>query len=262
MTSMPMAVGCCVSTDLSRLEVLKAARVDFCELPVASLLMGDQQPFSGVVEAVGASGVPARAANVLLPGDLRIVGPIVDQDRIDRYLGTAIDRMATLGIETVVLGSGASRAVPEGFAREEALTQMESFVRSAVEVAAGRGLTIALENLRTEETNLLNTVAEAAAFIRERDLTGARLIADVYHMEENGEDVDLASRHADLVAHVHLADTRRLPPGQGNRDLARFVRGLRESGYAGRWSIECRWFDFTNEAPAAIEHVRRLLAAA
>ncbi|HXM57903.1 MAG TPA: TIM barrel protein, partial [Candidatus Dormibacteraeota bacterium] len=196
-----MRLGCCISEE-AQLAVLERAAAQFCELPVARALMAEDGGFERLASRLEASEVPARASNVFLPGDLRVVGPSVDADRLDEYVGTALRRMERLGIGVVVIGSGAARTVPEGFDRERALEQFARLLRDVAARGADHGVTVALEPLRPQETNLLNTVAESAAFLHEREVGPARLLADLYHMREQGESFDVLGEVVDLLAHV------------------------------------------------------------
>src|SRR5439155_17830997 len=149
-----------------------------------------------------------------------------------------------------------ARSVPDGFDRDRALAQFEALLRDVAERGAGHGVTVVLEPLRPAETNLLNTVAESAAFLRERDAGPARLLADLYHMREQGESMDVLGQTADLLSHVHVAGVGRGRPGPDAEDLEPFLRALHEAGYRGDCSIECRWDDFPAEAPPGLEHLR------
>jgi sugar phosphate isomerase/epimerase len=253
-----MRVGCCIST-LDQLEVLEQTGADFCELQVTRLARLEASEFAALAARLAGSSAPARRANVLLPSDLAVVGPMVDVDRLHEYLQLALDRLSGLGVEVAVFGSGASRRVPDGFDGGRALDQLAEFVRRLAAAAAERRITVAVEHLRREETNLLNTLADAADFIRGRGLVGVALLADVYHLYEERESLDVLADCAGLVAHVHLADSGRRPPGQGDWDLLAFLAELNRGGYRGDVSIECAWTDFAAEAPAAVAQVRVLV---
>jgi sugar phosphate isomerase/epimerase len=250
-----MRLGCCIST-AEQLAVLERCGADFCELPVARALMDGEEAFEELARRLGASPVPARACNVFLPGGLRIVGPDVDEPALGRYVETALQRMERLRVQVLVVGSGAARTVPGGFERDRALEQLEGFLRGLAAHAAPRGLTVALEPLRARETNLMNTVAESAEFLRARDAGGTRLLADLYHMREQGEPLGALVEAAGLLAHAHVAGVARRRPGPDAEDLEPFLRRLREAGYGGDCSIECTWADFPAEAPEAVEHMR------
>jgi D-psicose/D-tagatose/L-ribulose 3-epimerase len=256
-----LPVGCCASSaDLPALEA--APGLEFIELPVAKSLMGSAHEFDQLGAAIGRSPLAARAANVFLPASLKVVGPDATPDELSTYAATALDRARRLGVAIVVFGSGASRTVPAGFSRERALDQFADAVRMVDELASSGGVTLALEPLSSKETNLLNSLGEAAAFLRQRGLDGVRLVADLWHMECEAEDLQVLNGLGGRVAHAHVAAAERLAPGQAPDSIERFLRHLRQAGYEGACSIECRWSDLVAELPAAVRRVRDAATAA
>ncbi len=249
-----MRLGCCISGE-DQLAALEGW-ADYCELPVARALMGSDEAFERLAAGLAASSVPAQACNVFLPGQRKVVGPEVDSSGLRAYVASALARMERLGIRMLVVGSGAARAVPDGFDRERGLEQFEAFLRDVAVRATDHGVTVALEPLRPQETNLLSTVAESAAFLRERDVGPARLLADLYHMREQQEPLEVLADTVDLLAHVHVAGVERGRPGPDANDLEPFLRNLRQAGYGGDCSIECTWRDYAAEAPRALQHLR------
>jgi len=250
-----MRLGCCIS-DGNQAAALEMAGAEFCEVSVARAVMAPGDGYERLAASLAESRVPVRAANVFLPGDLRVVGPDADGGRLREHAATALARLERLGVRVLVFGSGRARAVPEGFDRERALEQFAGVLREVATEAAGHGVTVALEPLRPAETDLLNTVAESAAFIRERDVGPARLLADLYHMREQGEAFDVLGECADLLVHVHVAGVARRRPGPDAEDLEPFLGALRAAGYAGDCSIECQWTDFAAEVPQAVADLR------
>jgi len=67
-----------------------------------------------------------------------------------------------------------------------------------------------------------------------------RLLADLYHLAVNGDDIDAAiTNHADRVGHVQIADAPdRHEPGTGDLDLGRHLRALETAGYTGWVGLE------------------------
>ncbi len=137
---------------------------------------------------------------------------------------------------------------------EAATADFIEAVARAADAFAPAGITVCVEPLRRAETNVLNTVAEAAALAS--SLPGVRVTADMYHMMENGESLQFEGIGG-LIGHAHVADTARVPPGQGSADFGAFFRALRQAGYTGRVSIECAWTDFGEEVGRAVVAVRR-----
>lgn len=257
-----MKLGCCLS-GMDQVAALQAAGGDYYELPVAPLVMAEGERSSpALLSAPAGFRLRPLAYNVLLPPSIAAVGPSADRGAIERYLGEAFTRMGRLGGNVVVFGSGRSRSIPDGFDRRAALDQLEHLVKWASAAARAHGLVVALEPLRRAESNIFNTVAECVAFVRERELNGVRLVADSYHMLEQGEPLRAIDAAADLLAHVHVADTARRPPGQGDYDFAAFFRRLRAAGYRGLCSIECRWHDFANEVGPSLGYVRQVMVKA
>jgi sugar phosphate isomerase/epimerase len=250
-----MRLGCCISGG-DQLAALERAGAEYCELPVARALMESDEAFEQLAARLDGSPVPALACNVFLPGGLKVVGPDVDAGALGRYVETALARMERVGARVLVVGSGTARTVPDGFDRERALAQFESLLGDVARRGAGHGVTVVLEPLRPAETNLLNTVAESAAFLAERDAGPARLLADLYHMREQSESLDVLAAVVDRLAHVHVAGVGRGRPGPDAEDLEPFLRELCRAGYRGDCSIECGWKDFAAEAPLGLEHLR------
>ena len=81
------------------------------------------------------------------------------------------------------------------------------------------GLIIALEPLRRQESNLINTVAEAAELAGRTGCEAVMVLADFFHMQEEKESLEHLFIFREQLAHVHVADTGRLAPGTGEVPL-------------------------------------------
>lgn len=262
MSSWPLSVGCCVGGDPEEIAALHATDADYVELPVARALMATDSAFETLAARLAAAKLPVLAANVFLPPHLMVVGPAADPELLAAYTSSAVERAERLGIQVLVFGSGASRTAPAELSRERALDQLEAFLRRVQSEAERRGMALAIEPLESEVTNLLNTVRGTAAFVRERNLAGVGVVADLWHMERGGEDLEALTDAADLLRHAHVAAAGRLPPAQAEDGIEDFLRRLLELGYRGACSIECRWRDFAAEAPAAVARLRSAASAA
>ncbi|MGC4192171.1 MAG: sugar phosphate isomerase/epimerase family protein [Thermomicrobiales bacterium] len=245
---MTMRFGVCVSSEqTAELDVLTGdARPDFVEWSVAkSVGTLDEAGFAALrMETTALPFVP-ETWNVLLPGSLKIVGPNADLNVLAVYAETALARVAALGGTLCVFGSGGARTIPEGWDRAEGRRQFVAACRVLVPVAAAHGVTLALEPLRRVETNLINTVTDGLAMLD--DVGDARLaiLADLYHMLEEGEDVSVVRQAGARLMHVHVAAAgpRTLPVAGDGAVTKAFFRELRAAGYDRRVSIECRWDD-------------------
>lgn len=253
-----MKIGCCVPHD--QVAAARQAGFAFAELSVARSLcpLEDGAWWRARRAEIEAGGLPILATNVFFPGEWRLTGPAVDAAATRRYAETAVQRAAELGVRVMVLGSGGARRVPDGYPREAAAGQLAALLATIGDIAAPHGITIALEPLRKAETNLVHTVAEAVEIVRPLAHPHVAALADLYHIEEEGEPLDDILAAGRLLAHVHVADTGRLAPGTGQYDYPGFFARLRQVGYQGGVSVECKWQDFAREAPAARAFLERM----
>ena len=255
-----MKFGCCAP--IENAEAVYRAGFDYLEAGVTSLIPDeDDASFAPILEKYQASPIPVSAFNLFLPRDLKIVGPEIDHARLERYVSRALQRIQMIGATIAVIGSGGSRNVPEGFSREQAAEQIIHFLKLVADAAEQTDVTIAIEPLNRKESNIINSVAEGVTFARQVNRPSIRVLADFYHMDEDGEPLTEITANQDWLAHIHVADTGRLAPGTGSYPYAEFVDQLRQSGYNGMVSVECRWNDFEAEAAPSVEFLRRVFAS-
>jgi sugar phosphate isomerase/epimerase len=254
-----MRYGCVITPD--QVGAAIAAGFDFLELPARDLQPeGDHElAMSAISRSLLESGYPVKVEVFwgLLPPDLPAVGPNVDHARLRRYLHRAFTDIWALGGMLVVLASGVTRRIPPGFPRAEAEAQFAALLTYLETEGERNGLDIALEPLNHTVTNLLNTIGESAQFLADRRVEHVRLLVDSYHMSIESEPVTTLLEYGPLIAHVHVADSNRLPPGQGDANFIPFFTALHQIGYNGRIALRCDWTDFAREAPQALAVIKR-----
>jgi hydroxypyruvate isomerase len=114
----------------------------------------------------------------------------------------------------------------------------------AAKAASRIGATILLEPLSGAPRYPLKTAAEALAVIQRVRTQGGvdnvALLADLYHMAVNGDDLDIVvSQHVPQIGHVQIADAPgRNEPGTGELDIAGYLGKLADNGYDGYIGLE------------------------
>ena len=113
------------------------------------------------------------------------------------------------------------------------------------EHAAREGVWLALEALNRYEDYMLNRldqVRDLAEEVHAATGTGSvRACADLFHLNIEEDDPAKAIAEAGhLISHVHVDDSNRLQPGTGHMDFAGAFGALREIGYDGWHTLECR----------------------
>lgn len=214
---------------------------DYVEANVQALFR-PEEPEAGFDELAGqlaAWGGRVLAANCFLPADLKVTGPNVDRERLERYAGTAFRRAARVGVKFIVFGSGGARQVPEGWPLAEGFEQYVRALEMCAPLAAKHGIVLVVEPLNRAECNLVNTVLEGAVAVARVNHPNIRLLVDIFHMLRNGESPDDIVKAGPWIAHAHVAEKAgRTAPGMAGDDFRPFMEALKRAGYAGSMSIE------------------------
>jgi D-psicose/D-tagatose/L-ribulose 3-epimerase len=107
------------------------------------------------------------------------------------------------------------------------------------EMAASRGLDIALEPLNRFESDLVNTAEDVVRLINDIDHPSAKILLDGFHMNIEEPSLEAAIKLAgDKLIHVQVADNYRGTPGTGQTNWNAYKTALEEINYKGVISIE------------------------
>lgn len=252
-----MRIGCAVPVSSARLA--REIGFDFVELRVAELHPGEPDTrFLETERTLESAGIPAETFSFLLPAGLKVVGPSVDLAQLRTWVAAAAKRARSLGGRLIVVGSGDARRVPVGFPMAQAESQFVAFLAAAAEQADRHGIVLALEALNRTETNLLHSFSEACSIAASLDHPAVGVVADIYHMRLEDEPLHHLADAGARLLHVQLADSGRLPPGQGCFDFQSVFTFLNSIGYAGSVALECSFQRFSEEGVAALAYVRRV----
>jgi sugar phosphate isomerase/epimerase len=210
-------------------------------------------------------GLPTPVANGFLPAEVRITGPEADPGKQLAYVRKAFDRVSRLGVTIVVFGSSGARNVPEGFLHEQAWQQLVAFGKRIAPEAQGRGIVVAVEPLRKQESNIVNTAAEGLRLVEEVGHPHFQLMVDFYHLAIEKEDPDILLRARAHIRHFHFANPngRVFPLAAAEWDYARFFENIRRMGFRGGLSIEASpSHGLAEDGPRAVTFLRSALAGA
>jgi D-psicose/D-tagatose/L-ribulose 3-epimerase len=251
-------VGYCVG--LKGLETAKAAGFDYVEIGVTEIAALSDADFDAAVERVKQVGISTPNANLFLPASMRLTGPQpMDPEEQMAYVRKAFARLNRLGVKIVCFGSGGARRVPDGFPKEEAFKQLVAFGKRIAPEARANGITVVIEPLRVQETNIINTAAEGLALVNAVGDPNFQLLIDFYHLASEKEDPAIILEAAEHLRHLHMANPqgRVFPLDWDEFDYAPFFANLRRIGYPGRISVEASSRDVPAEGPRAIALLRR-----
>jgi D-psicose/D-tagatose/L-ribulose 3-epimerase len=248
--------------------VIAACGYDYIEPGLAKTLALPESDRQQQLARLSATRLRVETMNWFLPGaDIKLTGPAVDQARTKDFLERSLALAEQLGAKVIVFGSPGARSVPDGFPREQAWDQLKAFLRTAGGIIEARryGMVIGIEPLRKPESNIVNTVAEAARLAREVNHPKVRIIVDFYHLTFENEDPDAILDAKDLIAHLQIADpgARGFPKQEGgDARYRRFFDNLLKIGYNGRLSIEANSSDVAGDCGPALKFLKGMAAAA
>lgn len=269
-TSRLVRFGCCGSmispaTDLvgaDTVEQLAVLGFDYIELSLRDVTGLSESALANLQARLDRAGLRCEACNNFFPSELRLTGSAVDVSAALGYARRAFAAAVRLGTSVVVFGSSGARNVPAGFPLEDAWIQLRTLLASLAPVAEEFGITIAIEHLNRDESNILTSLADAGRMAREVGHPRVRLLVDAYHLRQENESPTILREVAPAIAHVHVAQAaERIFPDGRDATFADFFAHLRATGYAGRCSIEAYTRDFSTDAARGLRVCRTLAGA-
>jgi sugar phosphate isomerase/epimerase len=154
----------------------------------------------------------------------------------------AIDEAVAIGAGVVVVVPGRLHGrTPE---RATALT-VEALGRLAPDAAAA-GVRLAVEPIHPHHMDFVNSLHQATALVRAVDHPAIGLLFDAWHLWQEPELEAHIAAAGDRIFAVHVSDWReptrshndRLVMGDGVIPLARIIRAIEATGYAGYYDVE------------------------
>jgi D-psicose/D-tagatose/L-ribulose 3-epimerase len=172
-----------------------------------------------------------------------------------RVMQRLVELCEVMGGRYLVHGSPKQRSVPEGSTRPEALARAVQCFSEVATTARDHGVVYCIEPLSTKETDLINTVKDAARIVDQVNSPGLKTMIDCsaagqVEMESIASLMArwMASGH---VAHVQVNDPNRRGPGQGDMEFVPILSKLLELEKAGtyRGVVAVEPFDYVPDGP-------------
>ncbi|HVE53695.1 MAG TPA: sugar phosphate isomerase/epimerase family protein [Ramlibacter sp.] len=162
---------------------------------------------------------------------------------------------ALMGGAYLVHGSPKQRSVPPGSTPTQAWDRARECLSAAAAAAAANRVTYCLEPLSPRETDLFNTVADAARMVDEVGSPALRTMIDCSAAgQAEGEAVHALMERwlpTGMIGHVQVNDPNRRGPGQGNLDFGPILSVLARMEHAGhfRGIVAVEPFDYVPDGP-------------
>ena len=167
------------------------------------------------------------------------------RDRSWQHIRDLIDLCADFGPDGVmVFGSPLQRSAVDGSSIAEATGRFAEGLESVAGQAENRGVTILVEALPADQSNVVNTLAEAVSIVREIASPAIQTMFDTHNAADETEShAALVERYFEFIRHVHVNEMDGRHPGQGDYDFKPVLKTLDRLDYQGWISLEA--FDFS-----------------
>jgi D-psicose/D-tagatose/L-ribulose 3-epimerase len=139
---------------------------------------------------------------------------------------------------TKAVGGHYLLVVPGAVGRPKAYDDVEfdrsaETLRQCAEWFSEHGIQAAIEPIRSAETSLVHTAADAKRYIAAVNHPGvAHINGDVYHMQSEESHIGKAVLDAgEMLLNLHFADSNRCALGEGSMDVSTIIRALYAIGY-------------------------------
>jgi hydroxypyruvate isomerase len=234
----------------SRIRAAHAAGV-----PGVEFHLWREKPLDAIEQALNDTGV--RLRSFCVEPRCSLVDP-ADHEKVLAAVADAIPVAQRFAGAGMVLASGFTRPdVPE----REQFDAAVSVLKRAAAMASAAGTVLWLEPVYmivNGQRMFVDTIGRGLDIVAAVDSPGLRLLADVFHSAQTGEDLAGAiGERMRYIAHVQVADTNgRHEPGTGTLDWTAVMDVLRDKGYAGDIGLE--YFPTVDDA-ASLALSRRAL---
>ncbi len=218
------------------LEAIKKVGYDGVEIP---LFEGQPEHFEKVGKAIKDNGLECTSVTVIPDEEHNPVSADAKHRQgAAQHLKWAIDCSAALASDVLCGPFYQPLGVFTGQGPTEEEKQRAAEVhRNSSELAAKSNVALGVEFLNRFECYFLNTMADAADYVKRVDHPNCGVLYDTFHANiEEKDPVGCISQHIDAINHVHISENDRGTPGKGHIDWPATFKALRSSGY-DRWLV-------------------------
>jgi sugar phosphate isomerase/epimerase len=179
------------------------------------------------------------------------------------YIRALIQFAADVGCPLMVYGSPPTRNVDAGLTYRQARAYMKDSLLKCMDLAARHGVTMCIEPLPGDCTQLFSSVEAALGFVCEVNHPNLGLMVDTKAMSNDVRPVaDTIRLFAPEIRHVHANDSLGVAPGFGTLDFRPILEALRQVGYDGWVSLEPFHFrpDAESNVATSLRYLRAILS--
>jgi sugar phosphate isomerase/epimerase len=254
----------CAFAKQAGFEGIEIASISFAE-SVTDIASAKRKEIRSVAQANGLA-LPAMHMLMSPPSlGMHINSPnAAVRTKTGDYLKAVIDLAGDLGASAIIYGSPFSRNVGPDTDYRQTREWFQEGIRKAADHAATRKVTICIEPLPADCTDLCTTAESAYGLVLAVNHPNFGLMLDCKAMTSEVRPVEktigLFGRYA---RHIHVNDPNSRAPGFGTLDYKPILKALKDAGYAGWISLEPFRYepDAETVVPVSLKYLKWCLGA-
>ncbi len=224
-----------VEAEFPILEKLKATGYDGVEVPIFDT--SDLGHFEKIGAALKDHGLGATAVTVIPDEAHNAISANAEHRKgAVEHLKRVLDCAQAVGADTLCgpyyqpLGEFSGDG-----ATEDELNHGAEVHREVAGYAQNAGVVLAIESLNRFEAYFLNTIEDAAAYVKRVDHPNFGTMFDTFHANiEEKDPIGALDAHIDVIRHIHISENDRGTPGKGHAKIVEAIQTAKKHGY-DRW---------------------------
>jgi sugar phosphate isomerase/epimerase len=236
------------------IKAISAAGYDSIEMQVNWIVKLSATEFNDACQLLQNSPIVCKVLDNPVPLDKCIADESFDLNFYRDYLKIGADRAAQMGVKYYIFGNGKTRSLPTSGEIEAAKEKNLSFMRMLADITAERGITVLIEPLAPQVSNVILSIPEAIDYIKLVGKPNLGTFLDYRWFVDRGHPFKMIEEYGQHIQHVHIDNPtipfpkRVIPRIDDGHDYSNLFKALDKISYNGIISIEANTFaDYTQD---------------
>ena len=256
----------CVFGFSNDIDAIAAAGYDCIEMHMHEVMSMEVMEFKETCQKLNDSSITCEVIDNPVPLDQVIADASFDLDYYKGYLEVGTERAAELGVKYFNYGNGRTRSIPTSGDIEAAREKNLRFMRMMADIAGEKGITILIEPLAPQVSNVVLSIPEAIAYAHEIGRPNIGTFLDYRWFIALNHPYSMIEEYAEHIQHIHIDNpedpfpTRKVPRYNDYHDYSQFFDALKKINYEKIISIEASTFDnYEEDLRAGLAFLRAMI---
>lgn len=200
-----------------------------------------------------------------IPLDKVISDESFDLDFYEHYLNVGADRAHELGVKYYIFGNGRSRSLSTSGDVDASREKNLRFMRLLARITAEREITVLIEPLAPEVSNVVHSIPEAVEYAKKIGEPNIGTLIDYRWFVTMNHPYEHIEAYATHIQHVHIDNPdfpfprRFVPRSDDGHDYSGFFEALRKINYEKIISIEANRFrEYKEDLRAGLKFLKEM----